>query len=350
MADRRIVAAVMGDGRIGLIEEDIPPLRSGSVLVEVHNSLVSPGTELGGWRGLQRQKENPDPNAEPRPFGYGNAGVVLEVDEGVTEFEAGDRVACMGEHAAHTDYAVVPHNLCVALPDEVSFAEGAYGHLAATALNALRRGAPEFGEYVAVLGLGIVGQLSAMLHHLAGGFVIGWDMIPFRTEIAQKWGIDATGLVGVDDEMELTRVFTEGQGLDGAVFAFAGNGDQALETTLKCLKQARDGHAYGRIVVVGAVTFTYPGTLTNAGIRKASRTGPGYHDEAWEYGTDYPPTIVRWSTRTNLQVCMRLIAQGRLDVDCLTTHTIPLENGEQGIASIIDDPDSILGVIFQMKH
>jgi len=361
MADKRIVAAVMGDGRIGLIEEDIPPLRSGSVLVEVHNSLVSPGTELGGWRGLQRQKENPDPNAKPRHFGYSNAGVVLEVGEGVEEFEAGDRVACIGDYstgpyaAAHADYAVVPHNLCVHLPNEVSFADGAYGHLAAVGLNALRRGAPEFGEYVAVLGLGVVGQLTAMLHHLAGGFVIGWDMIAFRTEIAQKWGIDATGLVGVDDEIELTRAFTEGQGLDGAVFAFAGNGDAALETTFKCLKQARDGHVHGRIVTVGAVTFTYPATLIanyyhNTDIRKASRAGPGYADEAWEFGADYPPVILRWTAQTNLRVCMRLMAQKRLDVGCLTTHTIALENVEQGIASIIDDPDSILGVIFEMKH
>ncbi len=350
MTGKRKVAAVMGDGRIGLVEQEIPPLRPGWVMVEVHNSLVSPGTELGGWRGLRQQKENPDPNAQPRPFGYANAGVVLEVGDGVEEFKKGDRVACMGEHAKHTDFAVVPHNLCVALPDNVSFAEGAYGHLAATALNALRRGEPEFGEYTAVFGLGIVGQLTAMLYHLAGNFVIGLDMIPFRAEVARKWGIDATVLVGENDAMEATKEFTGGFGLDAAVFAFAGNGDEAFEKTVKCLKRAPDGHPMGRIVVVGGISFNFRHLLTNADIRDASRTGPGYHDEQWEAGAGYPPVIVRWTTRTNLELLMRLMAQDRLDVNCLTTHTIPLTDVEEGIDAIIDDPDSILGVIFEMSH
>lgn len=351
MAGRRIVAAVMGDGRIGLIEEDIPDLRPGAVLVEVHSSLVSPGTELGGWRGLRRRLDNPDPSASPRPFGYQNAGVVLKAGEGVEEFSAGDRVACMGGgYALHTNYAVVPHHLCVALPDQVTFPQGAYNHLAATALNALRRGEPEFGEYVAVLGLGVVGQLTAMLYKLAGNSVIGWDMIPLRAEVAQGWGIDGTALLGVDDEVEVTKTFTRGQGLDAAVFAFGGNGDEALEKTTQCMKLSPDGHHMGTIVVVGGASFTYPSRTTNLNIHKASRTGPGYHDEAWEYGDPYPPVFMRWTTRTNLELCMRLIAEGRLDVDCLTTHTIPLEDVEAQIAGIVDDPDSILGVVFEMKH
>jgi len=351
MTGRRIVAAVMGDGRIGLVEEDIPALRAGAVLVEVHNSLVSPGTELGGWRGLKRRLDDPDPSASPRPFGYQNAGVVLEVGDGVEEFSAGDRVACMGGgYALHTNYAVVPHHLCVSLPDAVTFAQGAYNHLAATALNALRRGEPEFGEYVAVLGLGVVGQLTAMLYKLAGNLVMGWDMIPLPIKIARGWGIDGTALLGVDDEVEATKAFTRGQGLDAAVFAFGGNGDEALEKTTQCMKLAPDGHHMGTIVVVGGASFTYPSRTTNLNIHKASRTGPGYHDEVWEYGNPYPPVFMRWTTRTNLELCMRLIAEGRLDVDCLTTHTIPLEDVEARIAGIIEEPDSILGVVFEMEH
>lgn len=351
MPGTRIVAAVMGNGHIGLIEEDIPPLRPGTVLVEVHNSLVSPGTEVGGWRGLRKQLDSPNPNAKPRPFGYSNAGIVREVGPGAEEFKVGDRVACIGGgFAQHTGYAVVPHHLCVALPANVTFAQGSYAMLAATAIHALRRGEPEFGEFVAIVGLGIVGQLAARLHQLAGGYVIGWDTIPFRTDMARKRGIDAVALVGVDDEVALTKAFTRGYGLDGAVFAFGGDGTRALASIRECLKQTADGHRMGRIVNVGGARFDYVFGLSNADIREASRTGPGYHDDDWEVGPAYPPVVMRWTTRTNLELAMRLVSEGKLNVDCLTTHTIPLQDVDARISAALADPDSILGVVFEMEH
>lgn len=351
MATKRIVAALYGDGRIGLIEEDIPPLRPGAVLVEVHNSLVSPGTELGGWRGLRQRVENPDATRAPQPFGYQNAGIVLEVGPGVDEFRPGDRVACMGAgYALHTNYAVVPHHLCTALPDGVTFAQGAYNHLAATALQALRRGEPQLGEYALVVGLGVVGQLTAMLYQLAGAYVIGWEMIPLRLEVAARWGLHRVVLVGAEDEVEATRAFTCGYGLDSAVFAFGGNGDHALARTTECMKLSPDGHRMGTIVVVGGCSFTYPSTTTNMDIRRASRTGPGYHDESWEYGAPYPPVFMRWTTRTNIELCLRLMAEGRLAVDCLTTHVVPLEDCEAVMSDLVADPDAILGLVFEMAH
>ena len=130
MAEKRVVAALMGNGTIGLVEQEAPELRPGAVRLEVHASLVSPGTELGGWRQLAKQRESPNPNAKPRPFGYSNAGVVRDVGEGVTEFKPGDRIACIGGgYAMHTDVALVPHHLCVALPEKVTYAQGAYAML-----------------------------------------------------------------------------------------------------------------------------------------------------------------------------------------------------------------------------
>ncbi|HEX2948565.1 MAG TPA: hypothetical protein VHV83_03180 [Armatimonadota bacterium] len=351
MKKTRIVAAVMGNGHIGLLEQDIPPVTAGTVLVEVHSSLVSPGTELQGWGGLKRQRLHPDPDAKPQPFGYANAGYVLAVGEGVTKFKPGDRVACIGAGLAlHTNYAVIPQNLCFPIPENVSFAQASYVMLAATSLQALRRGEPQFGESVAIVGLGLIGQLAAQLYHLAGNYIIGWDTMETRTEIARACGIDAVAVVGKDDEAALTKAFTGNYGLDAAVFAFQGDGTQVLETITPCMKCTPDGHYMGRIIVVGGITLTFPMTTTNLDIRKSSRTGAGYHDSAWELGRDYPQTYMRWTTQTNIELCLRLIAEGKLNVDTLTTHTIALENVDEEISTIIDEPEKILGVNFSMQH
>ena len=351
MEGKRIIAATFGDGRIALVEEEVPPTRLGTVLVGVKSSLVSPGTELDGWRGLSRQKIGPTPGAQPRTFGYSNSGTVLETGDGVDTVKAGDRVGCIGAgYASHSNYAVVPHRLCVALPEEVTFDQGAYAMLAATALQTLRRAEPGFGEYCAVVGLGLLGQLTARLFQLAGNYVIGWDQIPFRNDIARGWGIDATLLAGEEDEAETTNAFTGGSGLDSAVLAFGGDGTETLQKLTRCLKLSPDTHVMGRVVVVGGTSFNFDGRVSNFDIRRAARTGPGYHDDAWEHGPDYPPVFMRWTTRTNLELSMRLIAEGKLDVDCLTTHRIPLESVEDEIAAIIDEPDKLLGMVFQMNR
>jgi len=353
MNGKRLVAARTNDGHIITIKEEIPPLRPGTVLVEVHNSLVSPGTEVGGWRALRQLREHPLPPGKPQTFGYSNAGVVREVGDGVEGLAPGEHVACIGVgYALHATYAVVPHHLCVALPEAVSFTQGSYAMLAATALHAVRRGQPELGEFVSVVGLGLLGQLCARLYQMAGAYVIGWDLIPFRAEIARQWGIDAAVVIGEQDEMAATHVFTGGQGLDAALFAFGGDANQTLASTERCLKCAPDGHPQGRIVIVGNPHFNWPGPgpMTNTEILRASRTGPGYHDEDWEIGADYPPVFMRWTTQTNLRLCMRLIAEGKLDVDVLTTHTIRLAEVDEGISAALQEPDRMLGVVFEMEQ
>ncbi len=349
--ETRKVAARFGDGHIRLIEDKVPDLKAGAIVVSVEASLVSPGTEVGGWRKLRAQRENPDKTSSPTPFGYSNAGVVLAVGEGVTRFKAGDRVACIGGgYALHTDTAVVPHNLAVRLPNEVTYLEGSYAMLMATAMHALRRADVGFGESYAIVGLGILGQIAAQLHKLAGNYVIGWDTIGFRTRLARELGIDAAVTVGDRDPVAETSEFTGGNGLDGGLIAFGGDASKAVQDLSRCMKRSPDTHTMGVIVVVGGADFSYgdhgKAGMSNIDIRRAARTGSGYHDESWEYGDPYPPVLMRWTTTTNLELCRRLVAEKRLDVDSLTTHRIPLDRVDEETFLALDDPDSMMGVVF----
>jgi len=348
----RHVAALDATGHGRLITEAVPQLKEGTILVQVHASLISPGTELSG-AARARKTPSASPGA-PRTFGYQNAGHVLEVGAGVTEFKPGDRVACIGAgYAQHANYAVVPKNLCARLPDNVSFEEGAFAHLAMTALHAIRRGQPELGEHLVVVGLGLVGQLAARIGQLAGMFVMGWEKVPFRCEIAKGWGIDGTTLIGKEDETEKGATFTRKLGFDMAVIAFGGDGTQALESVRKVMKVSPDTHSMGRICLVGGLSTTcsWGASLGNLDLRCCARTGPGYHDESWEHGKcEYPAVFMRWTTRSNMEYVLRLMSEGKLDVKCLITHRLPLARIDEAVTAHIENPNAILGTILLMEH
>ncbi len=347
---QRQVGALDGKGRGVVVTEEVPPLKKGCLLVKVHASLISPGTELGK---AKQDRVNPAAEAgEPKKFGYQNAGVVLEVGEGVTGFKPGDRVACMGGGAAqHTDYAVVPQNLCCVLPDNVPCEHGAFSHLAMTSLWAVRRGRPELGEYLVVVGLGVVGQMAARLGQIAGQYVMGWDMVPFRCEVAQGWGIDGTTAIGQEDEQEKAKAFTRGLGFDMGIMAFGGDASKALVSVRDAMKKSPDGHEYGRICMIGGTTLTSWGaTLGNLDLRASSRTGLGYHDDAWEIGeATYPNVYVRWSTRNNMEYVLRLMSEGKLDVNALITHRLPLADIDEAVTAHVEHPDQTIGTVLVME-
>ena len=156
---------------------DVPPpvAQPGRVLVRAAASLISAGTErmaveLGRKSLLGKARERPDlvrqvirkAQAEgvgstlsavrakldaSNALGYSAAGTVSAVGEGVTEFRAGERVACAGAgFASHAELLSVPKNLCVALPDGVDFEAAAFGTLGAIALQGVRLAEPTLAK------------------------------------------------------------------------------------------------------------------------------------------------------------------------------------------------------------
>lgn len=347
MASMRKVLAKSNFGRLAVIEQAIPELGPGEMLIEVEASVISAGTELGGVR----SKEGANPSDEKwRSFGYQNAGRIVRIGEGVAGFQVGQRVACMGgEYAVHGTHAVAPVNLVTPLPDQLSFEEGAFIALAATALQAVRRAELQLGEYALVMGLGLVGQLTGQLAQLSGAHVLGADRFPLRMETARRSGLER--VIGADEPLgEAARQFTRGYGLDCTFICFGGDATEPFKQAVAAMKQSPDTHPNGRIVIVGgaSVTHKFGAPLGNLDIRSSARTGPGYHDPEYERGKGYPRVFVPWDTKRNLEEIMGWIVSGKLNVRDLISHRVPLAQAPEACRTIIEEPEKTLGVVVTM--
>ena len=346
---KKTTAVIRHDGKLSTVVEEIPELKENEVLIEVYCSLISPGTEMSC---AKTRRETPAKEGDDIKFGYSNAGKIIEVKGDCGELTPGMRVAAMGAgNAEHTTYAIVPKNLVVPIPDEVTYEQATYLSLAATALQAVRRSNIKFGEYGSVLGLGIVGNLACQLYKLAGCRVIGEESLPKRAEIAKACGIEVVDRNTCDVE-EVRKNFAAPYGLDFALFAFGGDAEKAFMSIKKGMKVSADGHAMGNIVLVGGCRVPVDGGAAsgNLNICVSSRTGAGYHDKAWEYGAEYPAAFVQFTTQRNARELIKLIAEKRLNVDALTTHRFPLSEAEKAGDLLCDNPGEALGVIFTMEH
>jgi threonine dehydrogenase-like Zn-dependent dehydrogenase len=233
----------------------------------------------------------------------------------------------------------------------VSDEEGAFNHLAATALQAIRRAEPLFGENVLVMGLGLVGQFTAQLATLNGCRVAGVDTEEGRRKVARETGVRLALSPRDEDFAAQVNGLCRGHGIDAAVICFGGDATAALGQILGVMKKAPDTHQMGRIVIVGGATIQqrFPTALGNVDIRASCRTGFGYHDKAWERGADYPRVTVPWDTQRNLEEVIRLMEEQRLHVKPLITHRFSIRQAPEACEALIERPNEALGVILKME-
>jgi threonine dehydrogenase-like Zn-dependent dehydrogenase len=311
-------------GEIRVVEVPEPVVRRGTVLVRTSHSLISAGTEsasLGsGGRpeslalrairnpalmrkvvervashGLRQTVELVRARASTEmPTGYSCAGVVAELGPGVERLRAGDRVACAGAgYANHAAVNVVPQSLVMKLPDAVSFEEGSFATLGAIALQGVRRCAPALGESVAVLGLGLLGQITAQLLRTAGVVPIGVDMRVDRVARAQTLGLGQGFTIAERDFVSGVLERTGGLGADAVIVTAAGGDAGLLNRAFEACRKK------GRVVLVGDI----PIRIQRDKIYKkeidfliSTSYGPGRYDPNYEEkGQDYPLAYVRWT-------------------------------------------------------
>jgi predicted dehydrogenase len=264
--------------------------------------------------------------------------VVIGLGEGVAGFKIGDRVASNGPHA---EVVSVPHNLVVRVPEKVSDEAAAFTVIGAIGLQGIRLAKPELGETFVVVGLGLIGQITAQLLHANGCRVIGCDADSTRVKLAREFGIEAM-TVGHDmDFVKEVKRLTRGVGCDGVIITASTSSNQVIS------EAAQMSRKRGRIVLVGVVGLDinradfYEKELT---FQVSCSYGAGRYDDMYEEkGLDYPLAFVRWTENRNFQAILDAIERGALRVEPLITRRVPLENVEElynnieagGIASLL---------------
>ena len=336
---KRETVVIRGNGAVEMEEREIPQMVPNSVLVKIHAALISPGTEVSVIR--QRREKAADDDIV---LGYSCAGEIVEICGDARGLTVGQRVGCMS--GGHVSHAVVPVNLVVPLPDEVSYEEGCFLSLAATALQGVRRTDVKLGEYGTVLGLGIVGNLAAQLFRISGARVLGMEGMKLRLEIAERCGIQTLDINAGDSEPAV-KAWADPYGLDFSLIAFGGNAQAAFDSIHRCMKVSADGHEMGRITLLGGCSIEFKGGAWsgNLDVRASSRTGAGYHDKAWELGADYPAVFVQFTSQRNARELVRLIAERRLLVRPLITGEMALSQAAQAYDLLIEHPDRHMGII-----
>ena len=349
-----------------------PVALRGRVIVRAAASLVSAGTERAfvelGRKGLVgKAKERPDlvrkvvekvrsegllstlqsvreKLDESHALGYSAAGVVVEVGEGVTEFRAGDRVACAGTgYAAHAELLSVPKNLCVRLPDAVDFESAAFATLGAIALQGVRLAEPTLGESVVVIGLGLIGQLAAQLLRANGCRVFGVDLDASKVELAKSLGAD-DGCASEDGVKESVLRWSRGRGADAVVITAATQSDGPVELA------GEISRLRGRVVAVGLVGMNVPRQVyfqRELTLRVSMSYGPGRYDPEYEErGHDYPLPYVRWTEGRNLEAFLDLAALGSVRTAPLVTHRFNVEESARAYELISGDArEPYLGIL-----
>ncbi len=374
---------VLQHARTGhIIVEDVPApqLLPGCALVRVAASVVSAGTERASAEFarknlLQKARSRPDLVREviakvqrdgvlsaldtvrtrldvPQTPGYSSSGTVIAVGEGVNDLQPGDRVACAGAgFAVHAEIACIPRLLLARIPEccptqaEISFDEAAFSTLGAVALHGIRTAEVRLGDHVAVIGLGLLGQLTVQMLKTAGCKVVAMDLNASRSDLARRLGADAIAS-SASAFRDLCHECTNGIGVDVVLITAESSSSEPVNLAGAI---SRDRAVVVAVGTVGMEIERKPYYEKELDFRVSRSYGPGRYDAAYEQkGRDYPIGYVRWTEARNMEAFLQLLGERKLDVRSLITHRFPVENAQLAYDLITGrSREPFLGILIQ---
>jgi predicted dehydrogenase/threonine dehydrogenase-like Zn-dependent dehydrogenase len=255
--------------------------------------------------------------------GYSVAGEVIAAGPGVTDLVPGDLVACAGAgQANHADYVNVKRNLVCRIPAGCSTKHAASTTIGAIALQGVRRAAPQLGDRIAVVGLGLIGQITVQLLRANGCKVLGLDLDPARVERAKQLGLDE-GSTDADQFKQIVRDYTSGHGVDRTILTAATRSDAVINLGMEITRRR------GAVIIVGDVNLNVKRDVfyrNEIDLLMSTSYGPGRYDASYETeGRDYPYGYVRWTQNRNMQAYLELIASGQLQIEPLIDRVITID-------------------------
>jgi len=353
-------------GELKLIEVPFPALKKSFVLVQNVTSLVSVGTEkymleMAKKSLLEKAISRPDLVKQviaklqvegfietykavmarldnPVPLGYSCAGVVVDVDESVDDFKKGNRVACAGSgYASHAEIVCIPKNLCVKIPNttgpssfdqyifspsnssfySISFEEASFVALGGIALEAVRLANPLLGDRVAIIGLGLLGQITVQLLKANGCHVFGIDIDEEKVNMAIENGAEGGAVSGKLNVINSAKQFAP-HGFDSVIIMAATKSNEPLELAAEIARER------GKIIAGGLVGLEIPRKIffeKELEFAVSRAWGPGIFDPIYtEENIDYPFAYARWTAKRNMEEFLWQVAKGNVNVKKLITH------------------------------
>lgn len=322
---------------ISLREVERQPPRPGYVVLQMLRSGIC-GSDLHEYRKVWDA---------PQPYATGHeiCGTVVEVGEGVTRVQPGDRVVvecfshcgecvycrtgqynhCLERawfskeaHGGFAEYVTAHQSSVFALPDSLSDEQGALVEPLAVAHRALMLAGFNGQDRIAIIGGGTIGQLClGVAVALGARETLITVKYPQQIELAQQLGATHVVDINTTDTDEAVREWTGGLGAD-VVIETAGGG-RNFDTALRVVREQ------GRVVLLAV--YTEPQQVDLMRVVGSEATIIGSNCYAYS------------GPRTDFDAAIELIASGRVDPTLLVTHRFSMDDITEAFA-ISDDKGS----------
>lgn len=336
MAKQQKSKAIVFEGpqQVRLIEEAVGEPGAGEVLVGTTVSLVSTGTECHCFAGRF------DPGTTwagwvkyPFRVGYSAVGRIVQVGADVTGLAEGDAVFT---GKPHQQFAVVPADQAIKLPDGVTDEAASWASLAFVVQTGVRRAEHAMGDTAAVIGLGPLGQLAVQYLRLLGlRQVLAIDTVPMRLDTAAAHGATATFCGSAADAHEFVSEHTDGQ-LADVVYDVTGH----WSVLPQALPLARD---FGRLMLLGDTPQPSKQHLTHDVLaRQVAVIGT--------HNVKLQPQYAWWTLRRQIELFFTYVQRGQMHLDDLITHRHPPEEAPALYPRLLGDRSDTLGVLFDWQE